>query len=191
MRVNEMKIKHISILKHNLLRAAMMLALMMTCAMAWAESFNFTDDGNDTYTIHNAAGWEEFCDALQNDNGYSTYNRFSCKTVKLAANISVTRMAGSDRHDFCGTFDGQGNTLTFNYGEADNYSTESYVAPFRNVESGCIIENLHVAGDIYTTGKYAAGIVCSQYGEVIIRNCRSSINIHSGCSGDGTPHRRE
>lgn len=135
------------------------------------------------YTISDANDWNAFCLALyDNDN----WNRFSGKIVKLDANISVTRMAGGQYHDFMGTFDGQGHTLTFNYGEADNYSTESYVAPFRNVESGCIIENLHVAGDIYTTGKYAAGIVCSQYGEVIIRNCRSSINIHSGCSSDGT-----
>ena len=137
----------------------------------------------DEYTIKTPAGWGVFCDAMEdNDN----YHRFSGKTVKLADDITVSRMAGGTYHDFLGTFDGQGHMLTFNYGEADKYSTESYIAPFRNVESGCIIENLHVSGDIYTSGQFAAGIVCSQYGTVTIRNCRSSINIHSNHGGDGT-----
>jgi hypothetical protein len=136
------------------------------------------------YIISNTEGWNLFCDCLAEENN-TTWNRFSGMTVKLDADISVTRMAGGQYHDFTGTFDGNGKTLTFNYGEVDKYSTESYVAPFRNAEN-CIIENLHVAGDIYTTGQYAAGIVCSQYSEVIIRNCRSSINIHSSREGDGT-----
>jgi len=163
-----------------------------TLTMADADatiSATFTPDpahfsvSGDEYTIKTPAGWGVFCDALQDND---TYHRFSGKTVKLADDIIVTRMAGGTNHDFQGTFDGQGHMLTFNYGEADKYSTESYIAPFRNVESGCIIENLHVAGDIYTSGQFAAGIVCSQYGTVTIRNCRSSINIHSSHSGDGT-----
>ena len=133
------------------------------------------------YTIKTAAGWNVFCDLLA-DN---TKGIFTGKTVKLGDDISVTRMAGGSYHDFCGTFDGQGHTLTFNYGKANDVSIESYVAPFRNAEN-CIIENLHVAGDIYTSGQFAAGIICSQYGTVTIRNCRSSINIHSSHSGDGT-----
>jgi hypothetical protein len=55
-----MKIK--SLIKHNLMRAAMTLALILACATAWAvtenvSSDNFTDNGDGTYTIHNAAGW--------------------------------------------------------------------------------------------------------------------------------------
>jgi len=130
------------------------------------------------YTIKTPAGWGVFCDALQ-DN--TTYNRFSGKTVKLDDNITVTRMAGSDYHDFCGTFDGQGHTLTFNY-----TTTEDCAAPFRNVESGCVIENLHVSGTINTSAMFAAGLVCDQYGAVTIRNCRSSVTINSTVSGDGT-----
>ena len=182
---NKMKIKSLL----NLMRAAMTLALILACATAWAETetvssdnFSVNADGTE-YTIHNATGWDEFCDALQDND---TYNRFSGKTVKLGADITVTRMAGGSQHDFCGTFDGQGHTLTVDYGTAESPITADKAAPFVNVESGCIIENLHVAGDIYTSGKNAAGIAGTQFGAVTIRNCRVSTAIHSYTSGDGT-----
>ena len=176
------------------MRAAMTLALILACATAWAENetvssdnFSVNADGTE-YTIHNATGWGEFCDALQ-DN--TTYNRFSGKTVKLGADIGtaqnpITRMAGGIDHDMKGTFDGQGYTLTIKYGSAESPITADKAAPFVNVESGCIIENLHVAGDIYTSGKNAAGIAGTQYGAVTIRNCRVSTAIHSYTIGDGT-----
>ncbi len=144
------------------------------------DHFSVSDDGN-TYTIHTATGWGLFCDALQDND---TYNRFSGDTVKLANNITVTRMAGSNQRDFCGTFDGQGHTLTVAYGSAESPITDPKAAPFVNVESGCIIENLHVAGDIYTSGKNAAGIAGTQFGAVTIRNCRVSTAIHSYTIGD-------
>ena len=132
----------------------------------------------DTYTIRSEEGWNTFCDCLQDND---TYNRFSGKTVVLDDDITVSRMAGSSYHDFCGTFDGQGNTLTFNY----NAEAE-YAAPFRYVDTGCVIKNLHVNGTITTDKKYAAGIIAQQYGTVTIRNCRSSVNIQSSVKGDGT-----
>ena len=146
------------------------------------DDFSVNADSTE-YTIHTATGWNFFCDALQ-DN--ATWNRFSGKTVKLGADITVTRMAGSSYHDFMGTFDGQGHTLTVDYGSAESPITADNAAPFVNVESGCIIENLHVAGDIYTSGKNAAGIAGTQYGAVTIRNCRVSTAIHSYTIGDGT-----
>ena len=85
---------------------------------------HFSQSG-DVYTIHTAAGWGVFCDLLaDNDKGY-----FDGKTVKLGANITVSRMAGGSNHDFTGTFDGQGNTLTLNYGTADSPIDAQYVAP--------------------------------------------------------------
>ena len=142
----------------------------------WAP-IGFYENGS-TYTINTAEGWDQFCDALQDT---ATYHRFSGKTVKLGANISVTRMAGSSHHDFMGTFDGQGHTLTVNYN-----TSEQYAAPFRNVENGCVIENLIVAGTITTSAMNAAGIAGNQYGTVNIRNCRSSVTIQSSVNGDGT-----
>ena len=88
------------------------------------------DDWEETntneYTIKTATGWDIFCDLLEaNSKGY-----FNGKTVKLGANISVTRMAGSDGYEFTGTFDGNGHTLTVSYGSSDSPITEVYAAPF-------------------------------------------------------------
>ena len=144
---------------------------------------HFSYDGVDTYTINSAFGWDMFCDFLQDND---TYDRFTGKTVRLGADIPVSRMAGSSYHDMKGTFDGQGHTITVNYGTAQSPINEDNAAPFRNAEDGCIIKNLHVAGHIYTSKKYAAGLVGTQYGAVVIRGCRSSVTIHSRTSGDGT-----
>ena len=140
------------------------------------------------YTIKTATGWGVFCDALQDND---TYNRFSGKTVKLDADISISTMAGSSKHDFCGTFDGQSHTLTFNYGSNDAYANEQYIAPFRYVvgvseEVPATIKNLHIVGDIYTKQPYAAGLVAQMWGTVRITNCRISTAIHSSVSGDGS-----
>ena len=131
----------------------------------------------DTYTIYTAGGWNVFCDALQ-DN--TTYNRFIGKTVYLANVITVTRMAGSDKHDFCGTFDGQGNTITL-----DLDSNKGGYALFRNAV-GATIKNLRVDGTIVTAGKYAAGLISGKWGDITIENCRSSVTIKSSVGGDGT-----
>ena len=144
---------------------------------------HFSQEG-DSYTIHDATGWDIFCDCLDDND---TYNRFSGKTVVLADDITVTRMAGGADHDFKGIFDGQGHTLTVAYGTADSpVSDDDKAAPFRNVESGCVIKNLHTQGTIYTSKKYAGGIVGTQYGTVRLENCRSSVTINSMTAGDGT-----
>ena len=144
----------------------------------------------DTYTISDATGWNVFCDALQDND---TYNRFSGKTVQLDADITVSRMAGSSKHDFCGTFDGGGHTLTFNHGTSDSYASDEYTAPFCYVstvtpsggsEVPTNFRNLHVSGDIYTTAKFAAGLIARQWGTVYVENCRSSIVVHSNVTND-------
>ena len=133
-------------------------------------------DSNNEYTINNADDWGTFCDLLANKaKGY-----FNNKTVKLGADITVTRMAGEDYHDFSGIFDGQGHTLTFNY-----TATEDYAAPFRYVNWEGVTKNLHTAGTITTSAQYAAGIIAYQGSPVTITNCRSSITISSSKSGAG------
>lgn len=167
-----------SMLGRAMRRAALMLLLsVLTATTAWAENA-FTDNGDGTYTINDAEGWGQFCLALQDND---TYNHFSDKTVKLGDDIEVSCMAGTDSdHDFCGTFDGQGYTLTFNY-----TATEDYTAPFRYVGDGCTIENLRVCGTITTSCKYAAGFIANLIGNVAIRNCRSTVTINSSVDGEG------
>ena len=84
-----------------------------------------------TYTIHTATGWGYFCDLQE------IGETFSGKTVKLDANIGtpedpVTRM-GSSTTQFQGTFDGQGHTLTVQYGTASEPVDQQFVAPFRHL----------------------------------------------------------
>ena len=133
---------------------------------------NFSVDG-DEYTIHTATGWEMFCDSLANNgNGF-----FTGKTVKLADNISVTRMAGGSDHEFTGTFDGQGHTLTVSY---QNNNGTVRTAPFSYV-NGATIQNLIVAGDITGTASRAAGIM-GETGNSLshVTNCVSSVNVSGG-----------
>ncbi len=128
---------------------------------------NFAQDG-DTYTIKNADGWDNFCQRMQYD---ANLDGFNGKTVELAANISVTTMAGTVR-PFKGTFDGKGNTLNFNH-TADAV----YTAPFQNTD-GATIKNLHVTGLIQAgNNKYCGGLVGSAEGNLTIRDCRVSTQI--------------
>ena len=180
-----MKIK--SLIKLNLIRAAMTLALILACATAWAETetvssdnFSVNADGTE-YTIHNATGWGEFCDALQ-DN--TTYNHFSGKTVKLGANISVTQMAGGSNHAFTGTFDGNHKTLTLNYGTAQAPIDAEFVAPFVEVSGGAEFINLNIDGHIYAayTGSSepgVGGLIGHLFGGITIEGCTSTVEINS------------
>ena len=127
----------------------------------------YNQSGN-TYTIKTADGWDYFCQLMRYD---ANFDGFSGKTVELAANISVTTMAGTV-HPFKGTFDGKGHTLTFKH-TAD----AMYTAPFQNT-NGATICNLHVEGTI-TGGVYSylGGLVGSSEGDLTIRDCHVSTQI--------------
>ena len=132
-----------------------------------------------THTSSSTEGWNYFCEVLEGGDS------FSGKYVKLGANISITQSAGSDDHRFMGTFDGDGKTLTFNYGSEGTPSSDDYIAPFSYTD-GATITALHVNGTIYTQHTHSAGIIGLCYGTTTISNCRSSINIVSSIDGDGT-----
>ena len=130
------------------------------------------------FLISDTKGWNFLCEALQHND---IFNRFEGKYFRLNNNITVTRMAGGSQHDFKGTFDGNQKTLTFNY-----IATGDNAAPFSHADTGCTIKNLHIAGTINTSYKYAAGLIAQVYGTVNIENCRSSVTINSSTDGDGT-----
>ena len=143
-----------------------------------------------------------FCDALQDLN---TYTRFSGKKVKLYGDIptadekaagttAVTRMAGTSQHDFCGTFDGQGHTLSVSL--SSTYG-QDYTAPFSYVsnakanpgdaaDSPAAIRNLKVTGNVVSTYKFASGLVGGCWNVVDIENCLVSTVIESRINGEGS-----
>ena len=105
--------------------------------------------------------------------------------MKLGDDISVSTMAGTSSNQFRGTFDGDGQTLTFTKGTSAEPFAEEYCAPFRHVKNATI-KNLHVAGTIYTSAKKAAGFVGESHGALTLTGCISSVNINSSIGKDGT-----
>ena len=135
------------------------------------------------FIVSSTDDWNEFADYV--NGGYAFSGNF-VKLGDVGDDISVSTMAGtSDANSFQGTFDGDGQTLTFTKGTSAEPFAEDYCAPFRHVKNATI-KNLHVAGTIYTTQKKAAGIVGESLSALELYNCRSSISIHSSVSGDGT-----
>ena len=143
-----------------------------------SNDFSVNDAGTE-YTIHTATGWDFFCNLLE---GGET---FLDKTVYLGASIEVSRMAGDGEHGFAGTFDGQNNTLTFNYGTAESPADEQFVAPFSFTVSGTspVFRDLIIDGDIYAThteptiNDHAGGLIAHLFGTVTIDNCVSNVRI--------------
>ena len=128
------------------------------------------------YLINNADDWNTFAANVTNGITYSG------KVIKLTSNISVTTMAGGV---FCGTFDGDGNTITANI-NGGGAST----ALFGSI-SGGTIKNLTVAGSI-SGGIHTAALVVSlgNGGTNIVENCvvTATINCSSSHMGGFLAH---
>ena len=154
--------------------------------VGWPTLGKGTEDA--PFIVNCTADWNDFANFVT--GGYT----FSGQFVKLGDDISVSTMAGtSDANSFQGTFDGDGQTLTFNKGTAQSpfagtvaeNNTDIYCAPFRHVKNATI-KKLHVAGTIYTSVQKAAGFVGESHGALTITGSRSSVAINSSVNGDGT-----
>jgi len=137
------------------------------------------------YIICTVGNWDAFVEKVNKGD-----NSYTAAYYKLAANITVTTMAGifengNESKRFKGHFDGDGHTLTLSYGTSGSRISENYCAPFRCIE-GADIQNLNVEGTIYTASKFAAGIVGHAGSSNTITGCRSSVTINSSVDGDGT-----
>ena len=134
----------------------------------------------DPYIISDASQWDTFAANVNTGNNYSG------KFLLLAADISVSTMMGaSEANSFQGTFLGNNHTLTFTQGTAVSAFGQQNCAPFRFVK-GATIRDLNVAGDIYTSQKFAAGLIAYSYGTTSVTNCHVATVIYSTVSGDGT-----
>ena len=135
------------------------------------------------FLIKDENDWSDFLNLI---NSKLTYEVNKDKHYKLDNDVSTTKMVGTLDYPFCGTFDGQGNTLTVDYSP-----TSQACAPFSYVcgtsSAPVLIKNLHIAGTIKTTKAYAAGIVgmVMENGYLTIENCRSSVAIENKYNGNG------
>ena len=148
-------------------------ALFVEATFTTPSATHFAQDG-DTYTIKSDGGWRYFCKLIKEDEAP---DGFSGKTVKLDSDISSAEMVGKSDHPFKGTFDGQGNTLTFNL-----QASEGYSAPFHYTD-GATISNLHVTGLIEGNDiSPLAGLVGKATGNITISNCHVSTQISTTVS---------
>lgn len=154
-------------------------ALFVEATFSTPSVAHFAQDG-DTYTIKSVGGWRYFCHLIK--EGLAPEG-FGGKTVKLGTSIESSEMAGTSGHPFKGTFDGQGNTLTFNL-----QASEGYSAPF-HYTNGATISNLNVTGLIEGNSiSPLAGLVGKATGNITISNCHVSTQIsttHSGAAWHG------
>ena len=117
-----------------------------------------TGESGNPYLISNSDQFALLANRVNGGNAYnSTY-------FKLTEDISTTTMVGTSTNKFSGTFDGNGNTLTFN-----QESGEQYIAPFRYI-NGATIENLKLTGTVTSANKFAGGVVAYATGSNKITN---------------------
>ena len=129
--------------------------------------------------IRNANDWKAFQTMVENAKNQYLVD------ARLEADITTSEyVGGGEAATFRGTFDGNGHTITFN----KSGFSEEHIAPFRYVGGTTTIRNLHTAGTIKTSQKYAAGLISEILtgSTVNIENCRSSMTINSSVNGDAT-----
>jgi hypothetical protein len=106
----------------------------------------------------------------------------------MTANVGTTEnpvntIPYDNNHFFRGTFDGGGYTLTIRLGSSESYSDQE-CSPFYRLNNATI-QNLVVAGHIYSSAQHNASIAARATGSGnYIKNCVSSVSIHSNKDGD-------
>ena len=140
-----------------------------------------TGTADDPFIIASAEDWVIFANTVNQGNSYSD------KYVSLTEDITVPMeedtndavMVGTSEHPFAGTFtSAEQKTLTFNCGTEEEPFDYDYCAPFRYID-GATIENLNIAGIIYTDDQYAGGLVAQAKGAWSIKDCVNSVSIQS------------
>ena len=119
-------------------------------------------------TIASSAAWNVFASRV--NRGLNTYSGL---TVTLAADITVTTTVGTLNHPFCGTFNGNGHTLTVNIN-----GSERGTAPFSHI-SGATISNLTVAGTVTSSGYHTSGLVGICDGVCAILGCIVTADVNA------------
>ena len=152
--------------------------------LSWETHQNAGDIETPTFSLCNVDDWNKLCILVS--KGFNAVNVMMLNDIDIS---SSDFMLGESDVPYIGTFDGRGHTLTVNYN-----TTEEYSAPFRYVGHGVVIKNLHTAGTIKTSAKFASGVVARVDGIFLmptvftatIDKCWSSVEINSTVIGDGT-----
>ena len=131
-------------------------------------------DENGNYILKNAEHWEQFCEITLHDRYASAVMVRDIDLGDSQAKVCWDDAFNTSR-SWCGTFDGQGHTLNYNY-TSQVGTAKQHIAPFFSVGS-CTIKNLHVTGTILTNGERPGGIVAYSKGKTLLENCWCSTRI--------------
>ena len=201
---NHLIMKYTNILKTNLMRATMTLALIITCATAWAASGNWSSYKASSFssasgTTINITSSAEL--ALLAYNVTALGEDYSGYTINLTTNLDMNAHYWDmpiglydDTHDntFMGTFDGGNHTISGIYtsNSTSNYQglfgfvgrSFSYDDPNVPSQSGTV-RNLTLASSTIT-GKENVGGIAAYLWNGTISNCHvlSSVSIQAGSS---------
>ena len=167
----------------------MILALL--CAVAQgAKAWEGSGTESDPYLIKKNVDWWDLDANVRKGNNYKGL------FFRLANDLDTEGIqVGTEDKPFCGTFDGDGHTLTFDMGVTGNGMEEwinyidDYCAPFVRLD-GATIRHLKVEGRVFSKKKFAAGIASFIDGNepTTIYNCHVSNKLyaHSDLFDDAT-----
>ena len=151
---------------------------------SWLETYAGTE--SEPYRISSSYEWKVFAYYVR--AGYNFYQKY----VKLTRDVTITEAVGLGEEfpygmrPFCGTFLGDGHTLTANLSSTATGTgwNEEGVAPFHFIY-GATIKDLTVAGTINSASYHTAGIVGFAYSTNLIENCtvKATLNISSNYAG--------
>ena len=121
------------------------------------------------YYISSAAEWNAFATTVNNGTSYSG------QIVALTTDIptAVTTMAGTESNPFCGTFDGDGHTITLALSGSGQGTALFYLI------EGATLKNLKVQGTVTTSGYRPATFTAFVEGNSTISNCWSTVAVSS------------
>ena len=152
--------------------ATMLLLAVFTSTTAWSQSLSGKGTSDSPYLITNADDWGSFV-------GWIEAGTNTNKCYKLTNDIEVSTMVGTSDHNFTGTFDGNGHTISVTL-----VSDNDYCGLFCRTY-GATIMNLTTAGSVITHARYAGGVVGRNgTANLTMTNVKSSASIYSSYSGE-------
>ena len=147
---------------------------------------------NKPYRIGSVKEWEAFATIVNADGGKLD----ACAILTADITFTGNHQQPGEDDDFSfdnsggqryyrGTFDGQGHTVTLNFGATGgiNGSNQTWGGLFWHV-NGATIKNLKVAG-VITTNNEQCGTIAQHISNSIIDNCESTVTINSSRSLTG------
>lgn len=168
-----MKILKRSLIEQKTMRAALTLALMLlTSISAWAQG---TIDN--PYEISNYAQLKQFASIV---NGGTT-DAYAVLTADIACTDNTWIPIGDNTHQYTGTFDGRGYTIT-GLSNADVTSVPNYAGLFGSVGSGGEVKKVVLKNEAISGNDYVGGIAGWNSG--LVNDC----HVLAGCTitGKGT-----